>query len=96
MSFEFLEPAKDELDEAVGFYSRQRTGLGEEFRAEVKRTILRILNSPEQWRRIFDDVRQCRTKRFPYAILYEVTPTGILIVAVMHTKRHPDYWKGRI
>ena len=33
---------------------------------------------------------------FPYAIFYMQGDTDILIVAVMHTSREPDYWLDRI
>jgi hypothetical protein len=33
--------------------------------------------------------------RFPYAILYEDQPQAILIIAVMHLRRHPNYWIDR-
>ena len=40
-------------------------------------------------RRHFSDV-------FPYAILYMDQPDRILIMAVMHMKRQPGYWKKRL
>jgi toxin ParE1/3/4 len=36
------------------------------------------------------------THVFPYAVLYTIEPTFILIVAVMHCAREPGYWKTRI
>ena len=33
---------------------------------------------------------------FPYAVLYSTEPQYILILAVMHHRREPGYWRDRI
>jgi hypothetical protein len=35
-------------------------------------------------------------KRFPYGIIYRVDGQEVFIAAVMHLKRHPDYWIDRV
>jgi hypothetical protein len=45
--FDFLEAAQIEFEEAINFYNQQRRNLGNEFAAEVLKTINRILNQPE-------------------------------------------------
>jgi hypothetical protein len=37
--YAFLEPARDELAEAVEFYNDRRSGLGDDLAAEVERAI---------------------------------------------------------
>ncbi len=34
-------------------------------------------------------------RRFPFAILYRVEPERIVVVAVMHLRREPGYWRRR-
>jgi plasmid stabilization system protein ParE len=41
-------------------------------------------------------MRKRLVHRFPYALLYRVEPAEVVIVAVMHQRRRPDYWLGRI
>ena len=31
----------------------------------------------------------------PFNVLFRTTPDQIIIMAVMHQSRHPDYWKNR-
>jgi len=34
-------------------------------------------------------------RRFPYGILYKEEESQIVIVAVMHLRRRPGYWRNR-
>jgi hypothetical protein len=42
------------------------------------------------------DVRRCRARVFPYAVLYTIEADYILIVAIAHGKRRPGYWRHRL
>jgi plasmid stabilization system protein ParE len=96
VTYSFLEPAREELEEVVSYYEGQRPGLGEEFAREVENTILRILNLPEAWTELAPTIRRCRINRFPYGIVYTVQGEEIIIIAVMHLRRKPGYWKDRL
>ena len=96
MRVEFLDVAETELAEVVSHLNDQSEGLGFEFAAEVKQTIMRILHFPDAWTKISKRTRRCRTKRFPYGVIYQIRGDLILIVAVMHLRRHPDTWKSRV
>lgn len=41
-------------------------------------------------------VRRVRAKRFPYAVVFMELPKAIRVIAIMHERRRPDYWKGRL
>ncbi len=96
MNYSFLGPARDEFEEAVEFYDHHRAGLGDEFEQEVESTIRRILDHPKAWNPLSLRARCCRTRRFPYGVIYQVRDDQILIVAIMHLKRKPNYWKDRL
>ena len=95
MTYDFHPEARLEYREAAVFYEARRSGLGAAFTLEVEAAIHRILEAPERWRVIEQDVRRCLTHTFPYGILYTVEPESILIVAVMHLRRRPGYWRSR-
>jgi plasmid stabilization system protein ParE len=92
----FHPEAAAEFEEAVRFYQRRGTGLGKRFSTEVRVTIKKILQTPERWRILDQDVRRCLTRIFPYSVLYTIETDFILIVAVMHGRREPGYWKQRL
>ena len=94
--YEFLEPAQIELEEDVQYFNEQRAGLGFEFAKEVADTITRILRYPEAWAKLSRRTRRCRTKRFPYGVIYQIRGDKILIVAIMHLRRKPLYWRDRV
>jgi len=92
----FLRIAEIELDEAIHWYESQAPGLGDAFLIEVLSGVDRISLYPEAWQQLEDDVRRCRLSRFPYGLIYAVEKGDILVVAVAHLHRRPDYWLDRI
>jgi len=96
MKISFLEIAQIELDEAVEYYNIESPGLGNEFLSEVLAALDRIGEFPEAWHPCSKRTRRCRTCRFPYGVIYQIRETKILVVAIAHLHRNPDYWKERI
>ena len=96
MRYEFHSEALEEYREAAHWYGNREPNLALRFVGEVEDAIRRVLDEPTRWRAIEEDVRRCLTHVFPYAILYTIEPEFILIVAVMHCAREPEYWKARI
>ena len=96
MTPRFFAEAREELEEASAYYEGQREGLGEEFAQEVERAIQRILDHPEAWPKVSRMARCCRVERFPFGIVYLILGEELLIVAVMHLRRKPGYWKDRL
>jgi len=95
LKIKFLVPARRELREAVRYYNAQRVSLGEEFRDEVWDTIRRIQNFPEAWHPLSDSIRRCQMNCFPYGLIYESSENEIVIIAVAHLHRAPEYWRSR-
>ena len=92
----FTRLAKQELDDASLYYEMQIQGLGTRFRTEVKKAALRISEYPEAWSAEADEIRKCILHTFPYKLLYSIEKDCILIVAVAHLHRKPDYWVDRV
>jgi toxin ParE1/3/4 len=95
MKYVFHPAALIEYSEAVQYYAQNRTALAQAFIDAVENTIYRIRESPTTWQIIDEDVRRCMTRKFPYGILYTVEEDEILILAIMHCSREPDYWGSR-
>lgn len=95
MRVEFHPEAIEEFRAAAEFYETQHDGLGNRFINAVEATVARVVEAPSSWRIVEDDIRRCLTKVFPYAVLFSIEEEYILIVAVMHSRREPGYWRDR-
>lgn len=96
MKSRFHPEALFEFDEADDYYSLVSEELGERFRSQVRSTVRKIERSPRSWPIYDEEIRRCLVERFPFLIFFMEIDDYLLIVAVMHTSRKPDYWKHRI
>ena len=92
----FHRDAEAEYVEAARYYSKVDSKLGLAFFEEVEGVISEIRRFPQAAVRVDGDLRRRLLSRFPFGILYYIQPDRIWIVAVMHLRRHPSYWKTRI
>jgi toxin ParE1/3/4 len=87
---------EDDLAGAALFYEGRSQGLGEDFLVEVRLAVDEILRAPERWPRVEGSpVRRYLLVRFPYAVYYHADSERVLVLAVTHTRQHPDAWKTR-
>lgn len=96
IGYRFLTPAEIEMTEASIFYQAASVGLGADFLDEVQRVIDIIREHPELGRSIDQGFRQALLHRFPFSLIYSIEVDAVLIVAVAHQRRQPDYWRSRI
>jgi len=92
----FLPPAEEEMLEAASYYESKAENLGRRYIFEIERSKNIIINNPELYPILKYNIRRCIVRRFPYGILYKIDPKEIVIVAIMHLNRKPDYWLNRI
>jgi toxin ParE1/3/4 len=91
-----VPPALAELQDAAAFYmARANAELGLAFVAEFERTANLILANPSAGAIFHGTRRRYFLRRFPYSIIYQVTPKELWIVALAHHRRRPGYWENR-
>ncbi len=95
MSIRLLEPAQAELDEAIAWYADQAPGLGDAFLIETLKAIKLIDQFPTAWHPLTPQIPRCRLKRFPYSVVYTQDGTDVLVLAIAHQHRKPNYWGSR-
>ena len=91
----FHPEAEAEMIDAEQWYERQQANLGKRFLSTIQDSLNRIEFNPLLFPLIEEDVRRCLTKSFPFAVLFRIQPDFIAVIAVMHLRRDPDYWKNR-
>jgi plasmid stabilization system protein ParE len=97
VNVEFLAIAEREYQDAVNFYESQQPGLGLQFRTQFIRALNGIVAFPLACPGFGSRLRRYQLARFPYAIIYRYSaaPRQLLILAVAHSHRKPDYWIDR-
>lgn len=95
MRLEFHPEARAELLAAAQGYRAESAGLGTAFLAATRHAAGRLLDYPELGTVLRGAFRRYLVPRFPYALVYRVEPERIYVVAVMHLRRRPDYWRHR-
>lgn len=95
MNFALHPEAESEFYQTVNYLEDCEPGIGKDFAQDVFSTISRITEFPFAWSPLHKNIRRCLCKRFPYGLIYEVHADEIMILAIMHQNREPDYWLSR-
>jgi plasmid stabilization system protein ParE len=93
---EFHRSAQAELNNAIQYYETRVPGLGAEFLVEVRGAVSRVCEFPELGPLMWGTRRRVLIRRFPYGLVYRILESGaIRVLAVMHLRQRPNYWRGR-
>ena len=96
MTFRFLPPAEAELLEGISYYAAIQSELGSRFEQAVAEAVRSLVANPERGAPRSKSTRRWLVKSFPFGIIYRVSASEVLIVAVAHQRKMPGYWAGRI
>jgi hypothetical protein len=84
-----------DVREAAAWYDRRSPGLGDAFVELVQKRIADVMADPQRFALSESGCRYVRVPRFPYVVLFDVTETELLILAVLHTARAMEKWRER-
>ncbi len=87
--------ARHELRAAVLFYEGEARGLGRDLLQEVRAALSRLAEWPASGTPDGSDIRRVVLARFPFTVVYHVQGDALEVVAVMHQRQRPGYWKHR-
>ena len=91
----FLPAAQADYEEALAWYQARSVRAADGFEAAVAQGVQRISDQPDFYALIDKRHRRCLLKHYPYSLLYRVEGSGVVVVAVAHSRRSAKYWKGR-
>ncbi len=91
----FRRQAFAEYVAARRWYEKQRVGLGFDFEMELERALRSACLAPLMFREVMPGVRRIPVRRFPFAIFFRVRGDLLIVLAVFHTRRHPQSWRAR-
>ena len=90
-----LPEATAELQETVDYYEGEQPGLGVRFVNRFEAAVNQVHAEPAMYSPLGQGYRKYGLRPFPYAVIYRIEHDTIVIVAVMHQRRKPDYWRDR-
>jgi plasmid stabilization system protein ParE len=95
-----LAEAEAEIDSARRYLDEQSPGLGWRFLDELAEAFDAIVSRPLSFASVEtlppdQPYRRALLPTFPYAVIFEMLESEILVIAVAHASREPGYWLGR-
>ncbi|MFT4926329.1 MAG: hypothetical protein ACI8WB_002427 [Phenylobacterium sp.] len=90
-----LEEAADDMNVGRAFYERQETGVGDYFWDCILSDIESLIIYAGVHQQYFDSYRML-SKRFPYAIYYEIRTTLVYVTAVLPLRVDPAKNKAKM
>jgi plasmid stabilization system protein ParE len=91
-----LPKARNDLAKAARYLELEKTGLGGRLTDEVQDALERLSANPNVGAEVAPGVRKLLVRRFPYSLIYRIIPEYVLVLAVVHHRRHPRRWQGRL
>ena len=90
-----------DLTSAGDWYELQVPGLGADLADEVGHALDAIAEHPMTWPlwpgiRELSGVRRLLLARFPLALAYVAEGDDVVVLAIAHLRRRPQYWAGRL
>ena len=100
MKVRVLSEAESDALDAACWYDERQGGLGDSFLSAYQNGLIEIEAAPHRFSRMetvkgLRNIRRYRLRQFPYSIVYELLSTEVLVLAVAHTSRRPNYWIKR-
>ncbi len=80
---------------AIDWYNDQEPHLGNEFESERLELSANLKRFPQMAPVIAPGIRRAIFPLFPFSLFYKIQGETIVVVAVIHTSRHPDTWRSR-
>ncbi|OGQ88537.1 MAG: hypothetical protein A2512_11990 [Deltaproteobacteria bacterium RIFOXYD12_FULL_56_24] len=87
--FFFTPEAEAELAESFAWYESRSPGLGAEFIRAVEAAVTSAAHSPSQYQAWRRSARRVLLRKFPFALFYTVSDSGIVVFACFHGRRDP-------
>jgi plasmid stabilization system protein ParE len=92
----FIAPARREFLLEIAYYTAIEPGLGVRFASRVQEAVARAVAFPLSGSPASANTRRLFVQEFPFALIYRADERGIVIFALAHHSRRPEYWQPRV
>lgn len=87
--------AEVDYTESLTWYTERNVDAARDFDAEFHRALAQIAGDPERFPLCDARHRYYLLRRFPFRIIYRMVHGDVVVSAVAHGSRSPDYWADR-
>jgi plasmid stabilization system protein ParE len=95
LPIDYVSGARRDFDESFDWYAKRSTQAAVRFADAVDAALVMIATEPTRFANVDVVHRECPTLKFPFRIVYRVVANRVLVLAIAHAKRRPDYWRNR-
>jgi plasmid stabilization system protein ParE len=88
--------AQEEINSAFDWYFKRSPKAADAFLTEIGASLAQIVSHPQLYPAYTKNTRRRMLDRFPYSVVFQEKDDIILVIAVAHAKRRPDYWAKRL
>jgi toxin ParE1/3/4 len=92
----FIAPARREFLAEIAYYTSIEPQLGARFAASVEEAVARAIAFPHAGSPAPANLRRIFVREFPFALVYRADEGGIIVFALAHHSRRPEYWLPRV
>ena len=85
--------AREDFKAALSWYYEADPRVSRRFLQAVKDCIARIAAAPRRFPQRSHGARRLLVPKFPYQIYYSDGESSVEIIAIVHSRRHPDAWR---
>ena len=87
--------AEQDFTASLCWYANQSREIANDFDSEFDRVMQELLLDPERFPYCDDVHRFVLMRRFPFQVIFRIDGSDVVIIAVAHASRSPDYWLNR-
>ena len=95
MRLRILSPAQREIAGALERFQQYSDASARSFANALDRAFNLISDSPAIGSPLEDGARRLVIQGYRYTVVYRLSESDIVVIAIAHTSREQGYWRGR-
>ncbi len=93
---QYHDGAAADVKTALAWYQKRSGKAAVDFIEELGQAVETIRQAPDRWPAGKNNTRRFLLWRFPFSIIYSEQESVVIIWAVAHGNRRPEYWAHRL
>jgi hypothetical protein len=93
---DLLEGAEDDARDAYLYYLGKSRRIAAAFQMRLEEAIADLKESAHQYQLLEDGIRRYPMQQFPHGLMYEIDGDTVVVHALAHPRREPEFWRERV